>query len=958
MLGTLNRRTALIVALAFCLGLGSCKKDDDKPTGPPPIVPELYLVLPSGGTVLGGNTVALFTRNFTDLFSPMNLPDIFFGTVQVPSVDITIVTPVEMFVVVPPGLSQGPVDVSLTSKLVVETATCSGCYTYGPPPICTVTGVSPRTGDVSGGETVTITGIDFVPNPTVTFGTEVARYAIYLGPATLETEAPPAAGGLPATVDVVVSFPNSAICSFTSGYDYTVPQCNVDSITPNSGSTAGVEPVTIDGQQFDPLATVDFDGVPATNVSWVSPTRITCDTPPRAAPGVVTVQVNNPGVSCNLSSSFTYYLAGGCDLLSIVPAGGNPAGGYNVTIRGNSFDDQPPPPDVRFGFMPSANVVQVSSTELTVEVPSGAVGVVDVTVTNQSSGQGCSLTGAFEYLGIGQCGLYSVEPGTGPTFGANIVSLIGGKLDPNPVEILFGSEPADLGTLVEIVPNQVYEVVAPSVFSEGVVDVIYVNPGTPNPVPCTLVSGYEYKNPPTGCTMTAINPPTGGRQGGTWVTIDGLDFCDQASGGVRVFFDSYMANPQYTVVTGTTQIGCYTPGVFRPGPVDVMVIGVGCQTSCILAGGYNYLAGCTISGVSPATGSLAGGELVALSGSNFDPGGQVRFGDNFSANVNFLGPTLIEAVSPPSAVSGPVDVMVMGSLATQCTSVDGFDYVAGPGGGGCTIAAVIPAGGDSFGGYTVTISGSGFEVPPAPPPGVLFGFATADNVSVISPFSLSARVPARLHQINQVDVTVANDNGDTCTLLGGFLYDPVPTCNTECTITSVFPVSGPLSGGNPMAIEGTGFCVGDRAYFTDGVFTIGVPINMASDTMLNCTAPPWPGAPGPVIVTMQQASGHVCWMFDAYDYTGPVVPCNITAINPGSGPVVGGDTVTIDGSGFLPYPVDPVVLFGNEQATIDSVTDIEIVCTTPAGATPGPVRVRITNSSGSMCEVIDGYDYQ
>ena len=958
MLGSLNRRAALVVGLAFCLGLGSCKKDDDKPAGPAPIVPELYLVLPSGGTVLGGNTVALFTRNFTDLFSPGNLPDIFFGTEQVPPGDITIVTPVEMFVVVPSGLSQGPVDVSLTSKLVVETATCSGCYTYGPPPICTVTGVSPRTGDVSGGETVTITGIDFVPNPTVTFGTVDAPYAIYLDPATLQTEAPPAAGGLPVTVDVVVSFQNGAICSFTSAYDYTVPMCTVDSVAPDSGSTAGGERVTIDGQQFDSLATVDFDGVPATNVFVVNSTRITCDTPPRAVPGVVTVQVNNPGVSCDLQGSFTYYLAGGCDLVSIVPAGGSAGGGYDVTIRGNNFEDQPPVQDVRFGLLPSQNVVQVSSTELIVEVPPGAVGIVDVTVTNQSSGQGCSLTGAFEYLGAGQCGLYSVEPGTGATFGTNIVSLIGGSLDPNPDEILFGSEPADLGTLVEIVPNQVYEVVVPPSFSEGVVDVIYVNPGTPNPVPCTLVGGYEYKNPPTGCTITAINPPTGGRQGGTWVTIDGTDFCDQASGGVRVFFDTYMANPQFTVVTGTTQVSCYAPGVFRPGLVDVMVIGVGCQTSCTLADGFDYLPGCDISGVSPAAGSLAGGELVALSGSNFDPGGQVRFGDNFSPSVNFLGPTLIEAVSPPSAVSGPVDVKVLGSLATQCTSVNGFDYAAGPGGGGCNVAAVVPAGGDALGGYTVTISGDGFEEPPAPPPGVLFGFAAADNVSVISPFSLTARVPARLHQFGQVDVTVANDNGDTCTLLGGFTYDSLPTCDTECTVTSVFPISGAIRGGNPMAIEGTGFCTGDRAFFTDGVFTVGVPVMMTSDTMLNCTAPPWPGAPGPVVVMIQQASGHACWMIDAYDYTGPVVPCNITAITPGSGPVAGGDTVTIDGSGFLPYPVDPVVLFGNQPATIDSVTDDQIVCTTPAGASPGPVRVRITNSSGSMCEVIDGYDYQ
>ena len=875
MLGRVTTRVVLAATIACCLVFTRCKKDDDGKT-PVAVVPEVYLVLPPGGSVRGGTSAALFTRNFQDDFQ-QDTPEVWFGGVLA-TVQIPVVNPVDFFVTVPPGVAEGAVDITLTSTGLVQTASCNGCFTYGPPPSCMVTGISPDTGDVSGGDVVTISGVDFVSSPTVYFGTEMAPWAIPLDAWTIETEVPPAAGGFPETVIVQVDLSNGASCLLAPGYTYTVPQCSVGSVTPAAGPTTGLEPVTILGTDFDVQATVEFGGLQATNVAVLSSTRITCLTPAATVPGKVVVRVNNPAVSCELPDAYEYLIVGGCALDSVTPAGGSTSGQYFVTIRGSDFEMPPdPPPEVRFGGALSPTVIQDSAIQLQAEVPpGGSPGVVDVTVTNTTSGQGCTKTGWFEYLPAAQCGLYGLEPSMGPTIGGTVVTITGGNLDPIPVEILFGSEPADLGTLVWS-DETTATVATPIAFIEGVVDVTYVNPGTP-PVPCTLVGGFEYKNPPTGCTITSIIPSKGGRQGGTFVTIDGFDFCAQSdcsvlNEGVRVFFGGKQANQFLTCVNGTTQITCYTPGWRRdlqaPESVDVQILGVSCQTSCILPNGFTYLPGCTISGINPPGGPMRGGTMVQISGAAFDSGGNVRFGENFSPSVTVLGPGLIEAKAPPSAVSGPVDVTILGSMGTQCVSLGGYTYSAGPGGNTCDLFAVLPASGPPEGGIDVTITGSGFEPSPAPPPGVLFGFAAGDNVAVTSPSSLTVTVPPRLHQIAQVDVHVINDNGAVCTLAGGFTYDPFPTCGTNCSISTVAPSTGPPQGGGIMGIAGDGFCLGDRVYFTDGADILPAPISSFSTTMLNVTPPPAPqGATLPLVMTVyiSQVNGHSCWQIDAYTY--------------------------------------------------------------------------------------------
>ena len=81
------------------------------------------------------------------------------------------------------------------------------------------------------------------------------------------------------------------------------------SVTPNTGSPAGGDVVDLAGMNFQNGATVTFDGVAATGVTFVSSSHITATTPAHAA-GAVDVVVTNPDLQFStLVNGFTYFTA-------------------------------------------------------------------------------------------------------------------------------------------------------------------------------------------------------------------------------------------------------------------------------------------------------------------------------------------------------------------------------------------------------------------------------------------------------------------------------------------------------------------------------------------------------------------------------------------------------------------------------------------------------------------------
>jgi parallel beta-helix repeat protein len=85
--------------------------------------------------------------------------------------------------------------------------------------------------------------------------------------------------------------------------------------------------------------------------------------------------------------------------------------------------------------------------------------------------------------------------------------------------------------------------------------------------------------------------------------------------------------------------------------------------------------GPAISGVSPSSGPIAGGTVVAISGSNFRSGAGVQFGSISAAAVQVTDSTQIQAVTPTEP-SGSVAVTVKNSDGQTATAANAFAFTA------------------------------------------------------------------------------------------------------------------------------------------------------------------------------------------------------------------------------------------------------------------------------------------
>lgn len=267
----------------------------------------------------------------------------------------------------------------------------------GRPPaaVPTISSVTPNSGTTAGGTSVTISGTDFVSGATVKFGGTSATN-VNVGSSTSITATTPAHGA--GAVNVVVTNPDNQSATLANGFTYSAPSApapTVNTITPNSGTTAGGTAVTISGTNFLSGASVRFGGVVATNVTVTNTTSITATTPAHAA-GTVNVTVTNPdNQSVTLTSGFTYNAppSSAPTVSAVSPGSGPTAGGTSVTISGTNFVSGA---SVRFGGTSATNVSVTSSTSMTATIPAHRAGAVNVVVTNPDNQSG-TLTNGFTY---------------------------------------------------------------------------------------------------------------------------------------------------------------------------------------------------------------------------------------------------------------------------------------------------------------------------------------------------------------------------------------------------------------------------------------------------------------------------------------------------------------------------------------------------------------------------------
>ena len=250
-----------------------------------------------------------------------------------------------------------------------------------------------------------------------------------------------------------------------------------------------------------------------------------------------------------------------------------------------------------------------------------------------------------------------------------------------------------------------------------------------------------------------------------------------------------------------------------------------------------------------------------------------------------------------------------------------------------SISAVTPASGVITGGTAITISGAGFHNLA----NVTIDEVPAANVVWVSAARMTATTPAGSSG-GAKDVKVANPDGGYGLLSGGFRYDPV--------VTSVGPGNGPVSGGTTITVTGSGF-VNGAGVKINNVDATGVTWN--SGTQLTAAVPAGASS-GAKDVRVTNPDGGYGALSGGFRYD-PVV----TSVGPGSGPVSGGTTITIEGSGFVN---GAGVKINNVDATgVTWNSAAQLTAAAPAGSSGGSKDVKVANPDGGYGLLSNGFRY-
>ncbi len=343
----------------------------------------------------------------------------------------------------------------------------------------------------------------------------------------------------------------------------------------------------------------------------------------------------------------------------------------------------------------------------------------------------------------------------------------------------------------------------------------------------------------------------------------------------------------------------------------------------------------TVAAVSPASGPLAGGTAITITGTGFSAGATVDLGGVPATAVVVVSATSITATTGAHA-PGAVVVTVTNADGQGGTLSGGFTYLGPP----PTLTAVAPASGPTAGATSITLTGTEFGAGTT----VTVGGVAATSVTVVSSTSLTVVTPAGVAGV--ADVVVTKADGQTATLAAGYTY----TQSAPPTVTAISPTSGTHGGGTPVTLTGTGFVAGATVRFGS---TLATGVSVVSATSITAIAPA--GTVNALVnVSVTNADSQAGALAAGYRFidTGTVT---VTSITPTAGPLEGGTMVTIVGTNFNP---GATVKFGDAVATPSSVTTNTITVLTPAKAAAGKATVTVTNTDAKVGTLKDAFTYQ
>ena len=684
---------------------------------------------------------------------------------------------------------------------------------------------------------------------------------------------------------VVNAHPDSGASSSSN------PAPTLNSVNPQSGSTAGGASVTLSGSNFVTGATVNFDSSPATNVTVVTSSTITVVTPPHSA-GQASLTVTNPdGQSAKGSFSYvapTQPANPAPTLTSITPQSGSTEGGTSVTLSGSNFLSGAA---VTFDTGSATSVNVVNDSTITAVTPPHAAGETNVTVTNPD-GQSATLTGVLTPLtntGFESGSTGWVLAGVGGT--ANVVNTPANAHSGNGYVELSVPAAGDHPVLYAADANK-----APQYFP--------VNPGD-----VITFGGWGYHVSGDGKARWGIQVTDANKANAVYISAPPYNVTTSS----WVNFQG-----SYTVPSGMAFIRFYCEIVGSSGPTVDRFDDAFLQRS-MPGGGFTYVVSSNpapaLTSINPQSGSTAGGTSVTISGSNFVSGASVSFDASAATNVTVTNASTITAVTPSHA-AGVANVKVTNPDGQSATLTGSITPLSNPG--------------FESGAVNWVLSGSGGSAAIVNNPANAHGGAEYAELSTSAAgnhpvlYAATAGNTPQYFPVSPGDVVI----------FGGWGYHVSGDGKARWGIE----VSD-ANQANAVYVSASPYTVNTQSWLNfQSSYT--VPSGMAF-VRLYCEIV---GSSGAAVDRFDDASLQIVIPGGGFTFVAPSGgPPVISSVSPAQGSSTGGDTVTISGSGFVP---GAKVTFGGiaaSAATVISSTQISVV--TPA-STPGSADVIVTNPDG------------
>jgi hypothetical protein len=884
-------------------------------------VPSINGITPNSGPAAGGTFITLVGTGLSSVTRAL------FGSTSVTVYPYYGTDDTHLYIYTPPGTPGSTVDIKVVNPAGTSAASAADRYTYLARAAPSVRAVLPNRGPAAGGTGVTIFGHGLAGTTTVHFGAVPATINYQPGDESIFVNSPTGTAGT--TVDVTVTTPwgtSPVVNADRFTYSGAITP-RVDAISPNRGPAVGGQNISLFGAGFAGATSVAF-GTVAASFTVYDDGNINATAPAGTAGTVVDVRVTTSAGTSGmaLQDQYRYLSLGSPEVDAVTPNRGPAAGGTSVIIVGSGLFN---PTSVMFGATPATTFSASSDgTVMTATSPSGTAGTtVDIVVTTSGGSSPAGSSDRFTYLAPGAAApvIYAIDPNHGSQYGGASVTIHGSGFTTTGMTVMFGT--TSVANFIVYSSDTINVYSTPAGSAGTTVDVTVSTASGTSAI--TAADRYTF-DAVAAPAITAISPSTAAAGESVFVTGSGVGSANSVSFGTTPAFNRTLISSNVIQVV--------VPGGTLGSTVDVRVTNPAGTSAIVAADHFTYSAtpppAPTVSAIGPTAGSAAGGVTVYISGTSFHSGiTSVSFGTTPAASYYAFSDGVIRATTPAHAV-GMVDVTVANASGTSAINAqDAYTFTTPP---VPSVASISPNGGPSNGGGEIYVAGSGFGGATS----VSFGNAvlnsgtdfTVNSDSLITAY----RSPAQGTNPSTVDVTVTAPGGTSPTATADRFTFGAPVVPTVGTIS---PTAGPTAGGTAVFITGTGFTGATAVNF--GATTV-TALAVISDTLISVSSPAQGTNPATVHVTVTaRGSTSGTTSADQFTWGSPPGPA-VNGVSPNQGMTLGGQTVTVYGSGLT----GATVKFGIVSGAVQYGADNQLVVRSPAESA-GTVDITVTTGAGT-----------